>query len=72
MRLKIDWASLIVGRKFAFFALFYFVIEDNCQVQTPRDLYLKGDLTEGILRYEFGGLIFGWAYFRNFAGSSGK
>ena len=42
LRLKIDWANLIVGSKFAFFALFYFVIEDNCQVQTPRDLYLKG------------------------------
>ena len=25
-----------------------------------------GDLTEGFLRYEFGGLIFGGAYFRNF------
>ena len=26
----------------------------------------KGDLTEAFLRYEFGGLIFGGAYFRNF------
>ena len=26
----------------------------------------KGDLTEGFLRYWFGGLIFGGAYFRNF------
>ena len=26
----------------------------------------RGDLTEGFLRYEFGGLIFGRAYFRNF------
>ena len=42
LRLKIDWASHIVGSKFTVFALFYFVIEDNCQVQTPRDLYLKG------------------------------
>ena len=25
-----------------------------------------GDLTEGFLHYEFGGLIFGGAYFRNF------
>ena len=25
----------------------------------------SGDLTEGFLRYEFGGLIFGRAYFRN-------
>ena len=26
----------------------------------------KGDLTQGFLRYEFGGLIFRGAYFRNF------
>ena len=38
----------------------------------PRGAYIwRGDLTEGILRYEFGGLIFGGAYtwrglFRNF------
>ena len=27
LRFKIDWASLIVGSKFAVFALFYFVFE---------------------------------------------
>ena len=26
----------------------------------------RGDLTEGFLRYDFGGLIHGGAYFRNF------
>ena len=26
----------------------------------------RGDLTKGVLRYEFGGLIFGGAHFRNF------
>ena len=30
------------------------------------DYIWRGDLTEGFLRYEFGGLIFGGAYFRNF------
>ena len=35
LRLKIDWASLIVGRKCTFFAFFYFVFEGNCQVQAP-------------------------------------
>ena len=29
MHFKIDWATLIVGRKFAVFALFYFVFEGN-------------------------------------------
>ena len=27
---------------------------------------MEGDLTEGFLRYQFGGLIFGGDYFRNF------
>ena len=34
---------------------------------SPREVYIwRGDLTEGFLCYEFGGLIFGGAYFRNF------
>ena len=60
---KIDSASLIVGRKFTIFALFYFVSEGNFQVQARRGAYIwRGDLTEGFLRYEFWGLIFGGAY----------
>ena len=47
------------------FALFYFVFEGKFQVQAPRGAYIRrGDLTEGFLRYEFGGLIFGGAYTR--------
>ena len=54
-------------RKFTIFALFYFVFEGKFQVQAPRGAYIRrGDLTEGFLRYDFGGLIFGGAYFRNF------
>ena len=35
----------------------------------PPGAYIRrGDLTEGFLRYEFGGLIFGGAYFPNFTG----
>ena len=63
MRFKIDWASLIVGMKFTVFSLFCFVSEGNFQVQAPGGDYIRrGDLTEGFLRYEFGGLIFGGAY----------
>ena len=65
LRFKIDWASLIVGRKFTVFALCYFVFEGNFQVQAPWGGG-KGLLTEGFLRYEFEGLIHGRAYFRNF------
>ena len=63
MRLKIDWASLIVGSKFTVFALFYFVFEGHFPSTSPWGAYIwKGDLTEGFLRYRFGGLIFGGAY----------
>ena len=63
LRFKIDWASLIVGSKFTVFALFYFVFEGNFPSTSPRGAYIwRGDLTEGFLRYEFGGLIFGGAY----------
>ena len=69
--------QLVVGRKFTIFALFYFVFDGKFQVQGPRGAYIRrGDLTEGVLRYEFGGLIYleglihGGAYFRNFTVSS--
>ena len=71
MRFKIDCASLMVGRKFTVFALFYFVPNTS-----PKGAYSRrGDLTEGFLRYEFGilggglyleRLIHGGACFRNF------
>ena len=40
LRYKIDWASLIVERKFTVFALFYFVFEGN--FQAPRGLIFGG------------------------------
>ena len=58
------------------FALFYFVFEGNFQVQGPLGAYIwRGDLTEGFLRCEFGGLLFGGAYtwrglFSEFYGNS--
>ena len=42
LRFKIDSASLIVGRKFTVFALFYFVYEGNFQVQAPGELIFGG------------------------------
>ena len=56
-----------MGRKFTIFALFYCVFKGKFQVQAPRGAYIRrGDLTEGFLRYDSEGLIFGGAYFRNF------
>ena len=72
MRFKTDWASLIVGRKFTVYALFYFVFEGNFQVQAPGEAYIwRGELTEGFCVTSLGalyleGLIHGGAYFRNF------
>ena len=67
LRFKIDWASLTVGSKFTIFALFYFVLEDNFPSTSPRGgISLEGRFNGGFLRYRFGGIIFGGAYFRNF------
>ena len=52
LRFKIDWATLIDGRKFTVFALFCFVFEGNFQVQIHgggggRGASIRGgDLTE--------------------------
>ena len=76
MSLKIDWATLVVGRKFTVFALFYFVLRAISKYKRLGRAYIwRGDLTEGFLRYEFGGLIFGGAYkwrglFSEFYGTS--
>ena len=57
LRFKIDWASLIVGSKFTFFAVFYFVFEGNFPSTGPCGAFIwRDDLTEGFLRYEFGRL----------------
>ena len=72
---RLGW--LVVGTKFTMFALFYFVLylRANSMYKPPGGLYSGGggggDLTEGFLRYDFEGLIFGevihgGAYFRNF------
>ena len=63
--------GLIYGGKLAFqnrlgnftvFALFYYVFEGNFPSTSPRGAYIwRGDLTEGFLRCELGGLIFGGA-----------
>ena len=75
LRLKIDWATLIVGRKFTVFGLFYFVFEGNFQVQAPGgSIYLEGRFNGGFfaLRVWGGlyleGLIHGRGLFSEFYG----
>ena len=49
------------------FCFVFFVFEDNFPSASPRQAYIwRGDLTEGFLRYWFGGLVFGGTDFRNF------
>ena len=71
MRFEIDWGSLIVGSKCTVLALFYFVFGGNFPSTSPRGggggaFIWRSDLAKGFLRYRFGGLIHGGAYFRNF------
>ena len=71
LRFKIGWASLIVGMKFTVFGLsgFTLYLRVISNYKAPGGLYL----TEGFLRYEFGGgggvylegLTHGGAYFQN-------
>ena len=59
--LKIDWTNLILGRKFTVFLCFTLYLRAISKYKVP---IWRGDLTEGFLRYEFGGLIFEGAYTR--------
>ena len=71
MRLNIDWASLIVGSKFTFFALVYFVFESNFPIKSPRGPYIwRGDLTEGFHVTGFGGACTWRSLFSEFYGTS--
>ena len=69
---KIDWANLIVGRKFTVFALFYPVFEGNFQVQAPGELIFGGAISRRVFCVtSVGGLYLQWlihggANFRNF------
>ena len=71
LRFKIDWASLIVGMNLPFLLCFTLYLRAIFKYKPAGwegggAHIWRGDLTEGFLRYEFGGLIFRGAYFRNF------
>ena len=52
---------------YRFFFAFLCIRGQFPSTSPPRGAYIwRGDLTEVFLRYEFGGLILGGAYFRNF------
>ena len=48
---------------YRFLLCFTLYLREGFQVQAPGGAYIwRGDLTEGFLRYRFGGLIFGGSY----------
>ena len=71
LRFKIDWAGLIIGRKFTALLCFTLDLRAISKYKSLGGLNwlifnLEGRLNEGVfLRYEFGGLILGEAYLRN-------
>jgi len=72
LRFKLDWASLIVGRKFTVFALFTLHLWAILQVQAPEVLIFVGAILRrvfcviGLRGLYLEELIHGGAYFRNF------
>ena len=66
MRFKIDWA---VKEIYHFWFVLLCIRGQIPSTSPPRlvPAYVRrGDLTKDFLRYDFGGLIFGGAYFWNF------
>ena len=53
LRFKIDWASLILGRKFTVFAFFYFVFEGKFPITSPRG----GGGSKAVISEEKGGFM---------------
>ena len=67
MRFKIIELALYLEVNLPFLLCFALYLRAIFRVQVPGGAYIwRGDLTEGFLRYRFGGLIFGGTYFRNF------
>ena len=58
MRFKIDWASLIVARKFTVFALFYFVFQGNFPSTSPGGTYSEGRFNGGFFALPIWGAFY--------------
>ena len=69
LRFKIDWASLIVERKFTVFALFDLVFEGSFQVQAPGGLYLERRFNGGFFALWVWGAYIWRGLFSEFYGS---
>ena len=72
LRFKIDWASLTVATKLTVFALFYFVLEGNFQVQSPGGVYLDGRFNGGFFALRVWGAYIRRGLFSEFYGKFKK
>ena len=74
LRFKIDWASLTVATKLTVFALFYFVLEGNFQVQSPGGggVYLDGRFNGGFFALRVWGAYIWRGLFSEFYGKFKK
>ena len=61
LRFKIDWTSLIVGRKFTVLLCFTLYLREISNYKPLRGLYLEGLIQRRVF-CEFGGVIIGGAY----------
>ena len=64
LHLKIDWASLLFGKKFTDFLCFTLYLRAISKYKPPRGggLYLEGRFNGGFFALRVWGLIFGGAY----------
>ena len=74
LRFKIDWASLTVATKLTVFALFYFVLEGNFQVQSlgGGGGYLDGRFNGGFFALRVWGAYIWRGLFSEFYGKFKK
>ena len=66
---KSIWLALYLEGNLPFLLCFTLYLTEISKYKPPREVgayILRGDLTEGFLRYEFKRLIIGGAYFQNF------
>ena len=64
MRFKVDWASLILGRKFTVFLCSTLYLRAISKYKSP--LYMEGRFNRGFFALRVWEPIFGGAYFQNF------
>ena len=69
MRFKIDWAGLILGRKFTVFLSFTLYLGANSKYKPPGGLYLEGRFNGGLFALRVWGAYIWRGLFSAFYGN---